>query len=202
MPHLYAEKNKSATFLHITGARWRGVTRSHHAARRRLRHRHRHRLQRNPRGQHLHHRPRHRRLQRERELPRHRGGLEHLRQRTALPGSTPPVVGGQVQGAGSYGDGDTDVVIGTGTGTADVWFNDGQGRFSPGQDLGALGSDALAQFILADLDGDGGLDLVFVSYGLTGIWFNDGHGAPEQALSGLLSSSANDTQIYRNATAP
>ena len=97
-------------------------------------------------------------------------------------GTTPPSTVGAPAVGDLDGDGDPDLVIATATGTADVWFNDGQGSFSPGQDLGALvGSENNSkQFALADLDGDGDRDLVFVGPvggAGAGIWFNDGHGA-------------------------
>ena len=92
-------------------------------------------------------------------------------------GTTPPSAYGAPAVGDLDGDGDPDVVMANGSGTADVWFNDGQGAFSPGQDLGALGGDQLAQSVLADLDGDGDLDLVFVGLAGAGLWFNDGQGA-------------------------
>ncbi len=63
-------------------------------------------------------------------------------------------------------------------------INDGNAAFSDAGEIripGAAASNIFYDALLTDLDSNG---------------------APEQALSGLLSSSANDIQIYRNAAAP
>ena len=109
-------------------------------------------------------------------------------------GTTPPQPDAAIPAAADLdGDGDTDLVMATGSGTADVWFNDGQGGFSAGQDLGALsGGGDQAQFALADLDADGDPDLVFADAGATAvrIWFNDGRGAFTAATAPSLDNAA------------
>jgi uncharacterized repeat protein (TIGR01451 family) len=74
------------------------------------------------------------------------------------------------------GDGDLDAFVaneGKGTAAADkVWFNDGQGTFTPGlQKLGSGNSQAIAP--LGDLDGDGDLDAVVGDEDAPSkVWFN------------------------------
>jgi len=98
-------------------------------------------------------------------------------------GASPPLTSAGIPAAGDLdSDGDLDLMMATGSGTADVWVNDGKGHFSPGQDLGALDSPgpSMTQFTLADLDGDGDLDVIFAPGPPSNsalIWFNDGRGA-------------------------
>jgi len=115
-------------------------------------------------------------------------------------GATPPMVGDAIPVAGDLdGDGDPDIVMATSQGTADVWLNDGKGRFSPGQDLGAL--DGIeTRFLLADLDRDGDPDLVAVRAARPSvyIWFNDGRGGftastqPPSIVDFVLRAAAGD----------
>ncbi len=85
------------------------------------------------------------------------------------------------------GDGDIDLVTtDTGGKPAHAWINDGNGAFSDAGEIRIPDADATSSFfaaLLTDLDGDG---------------------APDLALSGLLSSGAigRGIQIYRNAAAP
>lgn len=76
------------------------------------------------------------------------------------------------------GDGTVDaVIVGTSAfsgGIPGIWFNDGSGAFSPGQqmDVGYYESA-----VLADFNADGSLDLVFADkYRNNVVWLNDGQG--------------------------
>lgn len=71
------------------------------------------------------------------------------------------------------GDRKLDVVTGK-----TVWLNDGQGRFTAHPELiETSGADLSGAVKLADLDGDGDLDLVAVSgWKRLGVYLNDGHG--------------------------
>lgn len=79
------------------------------------------------------------------------------------------------------GDGDLDVYlavtypVGFITGPDEVWFNDGAGNFTDsGQRIGIASSN---QANLADLDGDGDLDIFIANLYLTSqVWENDGSG--------------------------
>ncbi len=71
------------------------------------------------------------------------------------------------------GDGDVDAVIAKDYVGNSIFFNDGQGGFTPsGQDLGSFNFGVA----LGDLDKDGDLDIVIGSVGGE-VWFNDGAGS-------------------------
>ena len=78
-------------------------------------------------------------------------------------------------------DGDLDVYLavtkpsGSDTGPDEVWLNDGSGNFTDsGQRIGVASSN---QANLADLDGDGDLDIFVANLYLTSqVWLNDGSG--------------------------
>lgn len=86
------------------------------------------------------------------------------------------------------GDGDVDAFVANGFNTSNqsnrVWFNDGAGSFiDSGQDLGGGTSRKID---MADLDGDGDLDVMVANIQNQGnrVWLNDGMGfySPGQAL--------------------
>ena len=76
-------------------------------------------------------------------------------------------------------DGDLDVVLVTqGTPSARLYLNDGKGRFMAGRTLGTSGVEKVA---LADLNGDGSLDIFLACIGPDEVWLNDGRGTFEDS---------------------
>jgi hypothetical protein len=71
-------------------------------------------------------------------------------------------------------DGDVDVVLVTQQAPfARLYLNDGKGRFTAGRTLGTNGAEKVA---VADLDGDGSLDIFLACIGPNEVWLNDGRG--------------------------
>jgi hypothetical protein len=78
-------------------------------------------------------------------------------------------------------DGHPDLVLGMNSSfrAGQIYLNDGQGRFTAGQNLGGTWAQGVA---LGDFDGDGSLD-VFLACGMTPerppsqVWLNDGQGS-------------------------
>ncbi len=94
---------------------------------------------------------------------------------TAMPGTGTPEVGGQVSGTGTYADGAPDLVLASQAAGADsrIWLNDGTGTFTDSGRTLAGRSDR--NFAVADLDGDGDLDVVNGTAPFH-TWINDGQG--------------------------
>jgi hypothetical protein len=77
------------------------------------------------------------------------------------------------------GDGDLDLVVANFSQANQVWLNQGDGRFVAAEDSGLEDAAELSQDIdLADLDGDGDLDLVVANLGETRnrLYLGDGRG--------------------------
>jgi hypothetical protein len=71
-------------------------------------------------------------------------------------------------------DGDLDMVLVTQAAPfARLYLNDGKGRLSAGRTLGTVGVEKVA---LADLDGNGALDIFLACIGPNEVWLNDGRG--------------------------
>jgi len=71
-------------------------------------------------------------------------------------------------------DGDLDFVLVTQQEPfARLYINDGKGRFTAGRTLGRSGAEKVA---VADLDGDGSLDIFLACIGPNEVWLNDGQG--------------------------
>jgi hypothetical protein len=71
-------------------------------------------------------------------------------------------------------DGDLDLVLVTQHAPfARLYLNDGKGRFTAGRTLGTSGVEKVA---VADLDGDGSLDIFLACIGPDEVWLNDGRG--------------------------
>ncbi len=71
-------------------------------------------------------------------------------------------------------DGDQDMVLVTQAAPfARLYLNDGKGRLTAGRTLGTVGVEKVA---LADLDGDGALDVFLACIGPNEVWLNDGRG--------------------------
>ena len=76
-------------------------------------------------------------------------------------------------------DGDLDVVLVTqGTPSARLYLNDGKGRFTAGR---TLGTSSVEKVGLADLNGDGSLDIFLACIGPDEVWLNDGRGTFEDS---------------------
>jgi len=73
------------------------------------------------------------------------------------------------------GDGDLDAVVGNDRMPSHVYWNDGEGRFAMGRQVGEVASTR--SVTLADLDGVDGVDVIFCNRGAANlICFNDGRG--------------------------
>jgi hypothetical protein len=71
-------------------------------------------------------------------------------------------------------DGDLDLVLVTQHAPfARLYLNDGKGRFTAARTLGTSGVEKVA---VADLNGDGSLDVFLACIGPDEVWINDGHG--------------------------
>ncbi|MEO5366453.1 MAG: FG-GAP-like repeat-containing protein, partial [Magnetococcus sp. WYHC-3] len=90
------------------------------------------------------------------------------------------------------GDGDLDLYLGNYGSTIPnankIWLNDGQGHFT--NTLASLGEESTNDGQLADLDGDGDLDIYDANLGGDGVWLNDGNGHVRQADAPLDSSDS------------
>ena len=94
------------------------------------------------------------------------------------------------------GDGDLDVIVEYESGRTGLWVNDGAGNFKDGTAGNMPPSDGIGQYLgrLADLDGDGDLDLVLASGSFfftvktyaERIYLNDGKGRFTDATAGRL----------------
>ncbi|MBK8979596.1 MAG: VCBS repeat-containing protein [Planctomycetes bacterium] len=94
---------------------------------------------------------------------------------TAAPAGRGPSRGGGVVETGDLdGDGDHDLVIGGDRGDDAVWINDGSGSFTELAGAFAGGTGSTTALLLADLDGDGDLDIWSGRNGSDQVWINDG----------------------------
>jgi predicted outer membrane repeat protein len=66
-----------------------------------------------------------------------------------------------------------DVVLRKSNGDVEIWRNDGDGTFTKTSTIAGLGANSLG---LADLNGDGTLDLFIATAGADQVWFNSGAG--------------------------
>lgn len=106
-----------------------------------------------------------------------------------VPDLTMALGGGDVDG-----DGDIDLVAGNLGQRSRVYLNDGAGEFFPGIDVGSAyeAGDLTFDVALADMDGDGDLDLVTANFGQANrLYFNDGSGLFETRID--LSPAADYT---------
>ncbi|MDN3722998.1 T9SS type A sorting domain-containing protein [Aequorivita sp. SDUM287046] len=113
------------------------------------------------------------------------------------------IISGYVNGSGIDvgdidGDGDLDIVAGTLNYNIMSWFEnlDGEGTFGPPREIGSSGMAVLSVF-LADIDGDGDLDVIGSAVG-AGVfaWWENLDGLGNYGLEKIINNTLITTYIY------
>jgi hypothetical protein len=92
-------------------------------------------------------------------------------------------------------DGDLDFISSSAAGAGVIWLGDGRGAFANAGTLTLPGRNYLSQLTLADIDGDGDLDLLALANNLVSVLFNGGQGTFANKQDSYIGIAALDLAI-------